>query len=149
MRGSAVRLGKAGEGARSVVVRWLSFFNRAEARADGACMRDWLELPFSNAGRSARLRFNELASRWRRRALGPLRRFTAIVLPVLVVGAVFERHYASWALGLATGAVVALFMSIRDEVPAHIEAWRAGYMGERKTARVLAPLRQQTRSAAA
>lgn len=103
-------------------------------------MRDWLQLPFSHAGASARHRFNELAARWRRRSLKRLRLFTAIVLPALLVGALFERHYGAWALGLATGAVVALFMSIRDEVPAYIEAWRAGYMGERKTARVLAPL---------
>ena len=105
-------------------------------------MRDWLQLQFCGAGGSAQERFGELASRWRRRKLKGLRLFTAVAMPALVVGALFERHYGAWALGLATGSVWGLFISMRDEVPAYIEAWRSGYTGERKTAKVLVPFRR-------
>jgi len=105
-------------------------------------VRDWLYVAFCGAGRGARDRFDELAYRWRRRALGRLRGFVAVLLPVLLVAELLDRHFGAWTLGLVTGAVVAIFMSLRDEAPAYIEAWRSGYEGERKTARVLAPLRR-------
>ena len=106
-------------------------------------MRDWLYLAVCGAGRGAQDRFDELAARWRARTLWRVRVFTGVALAGLVAGALFERHYGALALGAAAGAVVALFMSFRDEVPAHIEYWRFGYTGERKTAKVLAPLRRR------
>ena len=97
---------------------------------------------FCGAGRGARDRFDELAGRWRRRTLGRLRVLVALLLPALAIAELFERHFGAWTLGAVTGAVFAIFLSLRDEVPAHIEHWRSGYEGERKTATVLAPLRR-------
>jgi len=108
----------------------------------GRC-RDWLYLAGSGAGDGARTRFNELARRWRRRALGRLRILTAVLLPVLFAAEVLERHLGAWAIGLATGGLVALYLSMRDEVPARIADWRRGYEGERSTAKVLAPYRRR------
>lgn len=65
----------------------------------------------------------------------------AIVVP-LVVAARLDHHYLSWGLGLAAGGLMALWVSLRETPPPHIENWRTGAQGERRTARVLAPLRR-------
>jgi hypothetical protein len=97
----------------------------------------------TNAGASARTRYRLLARTWRRRALGRLYLFTALVMPPLFVGEIFARHLGSWLLGLAAGGVVSLFVVVRDDVPARIAGWQRGYEGERRTAKQLAGYRHQ------
>lgn len=48
-----------------------------------------------------------------------------------------------WVLGLAMGALVALWIALRDSLPGYIENHRTGAAGERDTARELAPLRRR------
>lgn len=50
------------------------------------------------------------------------------------------RSTLDWSLGIATGAVCAVYIALRDSPPAHIENWRTGAQGERRTARALARL---------
>jgi hypothetical protein len=70
-------------------------------------------------------------------------RVIAILLAApLFAGAVADRHLLSWALGVGIGALVALWVWIGDSPPPHIEQWRTGARGERRTAGALAPLRR-------
>jgi hypothetical protein len=47
----------------------------------------------------------------------------------------------AWVAGGVTGAFLALYLTIRDDwVPSHIQNWRTGAEGERRTARELTPL---------
>ncbi len=106
-------------------------------------MGAWTPVVSSDAGASTRARYRELAARWRRRALKRLYLLVAILLPPLVVAEALARHFGVWMLGLVTGAVVALFISVREEVPERIAKWRRGYEGEQKTAKQLARFRRR------
>ena len=97
----------------------------------------------SNAGSGARERYLQLVRRWRRRALGRLYLLVVLLMPVLVAGEVLARHFWVWFLGGATGGLLALFVCERDNAPARIAKWESGYIGERKTAKELAPLRRR------
>jgi hypothetical protein len=105
-------------------------------------VRDFFYPHRSGAGARAAERFTVLSRRWRRRVLH-VHRLVGLLLAVpLVVGAIVDRHLLSWGLGLALGAVVALWVWISDSPPPHIEHWRTGARGEQRTAKTLAPLRR-------
>lgn len=57
-------------------------------------------------------------------------------------GVVFHTSLADWSLGLALGALLAMWVWIWDSPPEHIDRWRRGADGERRTARRLKPLRK-------
>ena len=49
----------------------------------------------------------------------------------------------AWWLGVGFGAIGASYGTFRELPPHHIDHWRTGAEGERRTARVLAPLRKR------
>jgi hypothetical protein len=60
-----------------------------------------------------------------------------------VVIAVAERHDVwSFAAGAVLGGLIIGLIALLESPPAHIEQWRTGWEGERRTARALAPLRR-------
>lgn len=61
-----------------------------------------------------------------------------------ILAAVVEEH-SRWplTLGLLLGALLAGYIAVLESPPAHIENWRTGSEGERRTARALAPLRRR------
>lgn len=94
-----------------------------------------------SAGRSAQARYERLARQWRGRAIAPVR---WLLIPagsvVFLIEVVAGRSTLDWSLGIAMGAVCALYIALRDSPPAYIENWRTGAQGERRTARALARL---------
>jgi hypothetical protein len=65
--------------------------------------------------------------------------------PVIVAGVAFlilEGHPYSWIAGMASGAFAATWSILRDEPPQYVQNWREGAEGERKTAKVLKPLKR-------
>jgi hypothetical protein len=85
------------------------------------------------AGGSAGQRFKTLAKAWRRRALRPV--FLAcsgLVIGFAIAGTVVTGQAKFW-LGALTGGTMALYMALRESPPWHIEKWRAGEEGERRT----------------
>jgi hypothetical protein len=114
------------------------------ALADTCDVRDWLYLFCCGAGRGARNKYKTGLKRWRRRALGPVRLvFVALTVALFVASRLDHVDITSWMLGLAQGAVLAMYMVLRDSPPPHIEHWRIGLEGEQRTAKVLAPLRRR------
>ena len=51
-----------------------------------------------------------------------------------------DRDYTTWLLGLIMGALVSLYVFVRDDVPAWIERYLHGGLGERRTAKALSSL---------
>jgi hypothetical protein len=68
--------------------------------------------------------------------------YAVIATPILVV-AVLERHNM-WLLGFGVflGMLLGAYVALLESPPGYIENWRTGFEGERRTARVLAPLRR-------
>ena len=105
-------------------------------------MRDWLYPYVCGAGRGAQARHNAAVKRWRRRVLKKLWiPFGGFAL-LLIVLEIASWHLTSWLLGLALGVLIAVYIALRETPPAHIERWRAGAEGERRTAAALATLRR-------
>jgi len=93
-----------------------------------------------------RTKYDETSGRWRKRVFRPVRWvFVGVAVPLIVwsVLAVLAKHpFGIWASGMAFGALVAMYAVLHESPPAHIENWRTGFEGERRTARALAPLRR-------
>jgi hypothetical protein len=71
--------------------------------------------------------------------------FVGLAVPLIMGAAVVGlslRTVWVWLFGLALGVLMTVYLVLRDSPPAYIEHWRTGYQGERRTARVLAPLRR-------
>lgn len=94
------------------------------------------------AGRSAREIFNKQLHAWRKRLWW--RVFLISVLPAVcfLTLAALINGQAKVYLGAAGGASLSLYLWFRDSPPAHIENWRTGSDGERRTDKVLRPLKQ-------
>ena len=107
-------------------------------------MRDWLYSYCCGAGRGARVKHREASGRWRRRVFRHPWLILAALGWVTVLAAVLQEH-SSWpfVLGLLLGALLGGYLAILESPPAHIENWRSGSEGERRTARTLAPLRRK------
>lgn len=105
-------------------------------------MGDWLYPYLCGAGRAAQSRHTAAAKRWRRRVLKKLHIPFGAVAVLLIVLEMTNRDLTSWVLGLALGGLFGIYMALRDSPPAHIENWRTGAEGERRTAGALAPLRR-------
>jgi hypothetical protein len=105
-------------------------------------MRNWLYPYLCGAGRGAQAKHNAAARRWRQRVLRKLQLPFGAVAVLLIVLEATNRDLTSWFLGLALGALIGIYMALRDSPPAHIERWRTGAEGELRTARALAPLRR-------
>jgi len=105
-------------------------------------MRDWLYTYLCGAGRGAQDKHDDAARRWRRRVLRRLQVPFGAVAVLLIVLEMTNRDLTSWCLGLGLGVLIGIYTVLRDSPPAHIERWRRGAEGERRTARSLAPLRR-------
>lgn len=105
-------------------------------------MHDWLYPYACGAGRGAQHKHEIAIKRWRRRVLKKLRVPFGIVALVLIGLEMADRDLTSWFLGLALGALIAVYIAVRETPPAHIERWRTGAEGERRTAGALAALRR-------
>lgn len=111
--------------------------------ADKQDMRDWLYSYYCGAGRGTRMKYRETIKHWRRRAFPRLRLvFVGLAVALFVVARLDHAISAGWVLGLALGAVLAVYIAVRDAPPPNIEKWRTDLEGERRTAKALAPLRR-------
>lgn len=93
------------------------------------------------AGQFAAERFDERNRAWLRRIWWALlvAALSAAVVPVAAAVLLDAPHMPFfWGLALGTGLTMALCLA--SSPPAHIEHWRQGAEGERRTARILRPL---------
>src|SRR6184192_738628 len=90
------------------------------------------------AGRYARERYERGLRAYRRRIRLPL---FIVVIPILafVLGVMVSHKLDRWSLaaGAAVAVAIALSMYTLDEPPQHVQNWRRGAEGERKTERAL------------
>jgi Nuclease-related domain len=95
----------------------------------------------STAGASAFARFADARGRWRRQVMRPALVVAAAPLAVaLVAETVWGTSSLDWALGFLFGAIAGALIWVWDAPPVHIENWRRGAAGERRTARALRAL---------
>jgi hypothetical protein len=107
-------------------------------------VRDWLYPYYCGAGRGAREKYREVHDRWRKRAYRRPRLIYVVLATPMVVVAVLEPHNLwLWGCGLLWGMFLGGYVVLLESPPGHIEHWRMGFEGERRTARVLAPLRRR------
>jgi hypothetical protein len=106
-------------------------------------MRDWLYPYYCGAGRGARLKYDEVSGRWRKRIFRRPRLISVGFAAPIVGVAVLEHHHIwLWMLGVLLGSLLTGYIAISESPPGYIENWRTGYEGEQRTARALAPLRR-------
>lgn len=91
------------------------------------------------AGARAERRYRELRREWSRRVLPRARLVLWPVIGLACLGVNLPSPW-SWITGAVAGSFFALWLEIRDQLPSHIENWKVGAEGERKTARQLASL---------
>ena len=107
-------------------------------------MRDWFYSYYCGTGRSARSKYDEASGRWRKRVFKRVRWiFVGLAVPLIVGTGLAQHRLWIWLFGLALGALMAVYIALRESPPGYIENWRTGYEGERRTARALAPLRRR------
>lgn len=98
----------------------------------------------TKAGHSADAYFRQARDAWRRRVVRRIQPFLLVPATLIFIAQVaWGQHNLSWTLGLAAGGLIAVWVWVRDSPPPHIENWRTGAEGERKTARALKPLERQ------
>lgn len=107
-------------------------------------MRDWLYSCCCGAGRGAHAKYREASGRWRKRVFRRPRLILAVLAGATWLAWVLAGQ-SRWplALGFLFGALLTGYIAILESPPAHIENWRTGSEGERRTARALAPLRRR------
>jgi hypothetical protein len=94
------------------------------------------------AGRSADSRYRELRHAWRERALGPIRRPMLGAAGVLLIVGMVRGLDIDWWLGFGFGTLLVTYVALRESMPDHIEQWRRGAEGERRTAKELRQLKK-------
>ena len=94
------------------------------------------------AGRSAQARYETLRDGWRRRVLPRMRIVIWPLIAITLLGTRLPPPWA-WATGCACGALLSMWLWVRDAVPRHIEQWQDGAEGERRTEKVLRPLERE------
>jgi Nuclease-related domain len=107
-------------------------------------VRDWLYSYRCGAGRGARVKYRAASGRWRKRVFRHPWSILALLAAATILAAAIEAHNL-WPLilGFLLGALLTGYIAILESPPAHIENWRTGSEGERRTAHALAPLRQR------
>lgn len=106
-------------------------------------MPDWLYPYVCGAGEYARKRYRKTSAHWQSRVFRHPRLIVlALCLPILVVAVLERDRWWLLAFGVVGGALLGAYLAILESPPAHIENWRRGFEGERRTARALAPLRR-------
>jgi hypothetical protein len=92
------------------------------------------------AGRSAQAKFRQRHRAWRQRLRRRALIATSVVFVTILPWALVWPSWWRFSLGVAFGAAVAFYLCIMDEPPEHVDRWRRGSGGERRTARALRPL---------
>jgi hypothetical protein len=93
------------------------------------------------AGEFADHRFRERRRVWRRRIWWVFPLGAALVFGITVsLGFLFGRSHMQFYVGFGSGAALMLVLAFVDAPPHHVERWRRGAQGERRTARVLRSL---------
>jgi hypothetical protein len=92
------------------------------------------------AGKSARKVYLQRQRIWRDRVRGRALLASALVFALILPLTLISPSWWRFDLGLALGAAMAFYMAIMDELPEHVDRWRRGSGGERRTARALRPL---------
>jgi Nuclease-related domain len=106
-------------------------------------VRDWLYPFYCGAGRGARAKYREVHGHWRKRVFRrPRLIYVVLAAPIVILGRVEHYNVWLWSLGVGLNLLLGAYMAIIESPPTHIENWRAGFEGERLTARTLAPLRR-------
>lgn len=109
--------------------------------ADKGGVRDWLYSYYCGAGRGARKKYREIHSHWRKRVFRrPRLIYVALATPLLAIGDIAHASLWVWLASIWLSAILGAFIAVVESPPAHIENWRTGFEGERRTARALAPL---------
>lgn len=106
-------------------------------------MRDWLYPYYCGAGRGAREKYREIHAHWQKRVFRrPRLIYVALATPLLAIACIAHASVWIWLASISLSTILGAFMAIVESPPAHIENWRTGFEGERRTARALAPLRR-------
>jgi hypothetical protein len=106
-------------------------------------MRDWFYSYYCGAGRGARSKYDEVSGRWRKRIFRrPQLISVGLAAPIVAVAVLEHHHVWLWMFGVLLGSLLTGYIALSESPPAYIENWRTGFEGERRTARVLAPLRR-------
>jgi hypothetical protein len=95
----------------------------------------------ARAGASAAALYHEHKRAWQRRnrKLFVILRLVVAVFVVATFGAAWP-HVWPWMGGLAAGAILALYLAVRESPPPWIENYQIGAAGEERTAKTLEPL---------
>ena len=96
------------------------------------------------AGGYAEQRYRRGRARWQARTNVLLGVCFGPLILVGLAGAILEPHLLTWAAGVAFGLGLGAWIVMRESPPAHVENWRIGAEGERKTARTLRALNPST-----
>jgi hypothetical protein len=92
-------------------------------------------------GQFAEERFELRRRAWQRRIWWVLPLVVVVVFaPAVAIAAIVNPAHIDLYAGLAVGAAAAMALCCLDSPPQHIERWRTGAEGEKKTARALRPL---------
>ena len=92
-------------------------------------------------GQFAEERFKLRRRAWQRRIWWVLPLVVVVLFaPALAIAAVLDPAHVEFSIGLAIGAAAAMALCCLDAPPQHIERWRTGAEGEKRTARALRPL---------
>jgi hypothetical protein len=92
------------------------------------------------AGRSSRAVYLRRQRVWRDRVRARAVLAAALVFVLILPLALISQSWWRFDLGVACGAALAMYLMVMDEPPEHVDRWRRGYGGERRTARALRPL---------
>jgi hypothetical protein len=110
----------------------------------GVCV-DWRRVAATTIdrrpGQFAEERFKARRKAWLRRVWWafPLAGLVVVATTVGLALALTPKHPA-FLIGFGVGAAVGMVMALLDSPPAHVERWRSGAEGEKRTARAARPL---------
>jgi hypothetical protein len=68
--------------------------------------------------------------------------YVVLATPIAVLGFMEHRSLWLWSLSVGLSMLLGAYIALIESPPARIENWKTGFEGERRTARVLAPLRR-------
>jgi len=94
-------------------------------------------------GTYAKERFRHGARAWRRRVLRAPQVGLVAAATVTLAGGLLVEGVAKLVFGFVAGAFAMALVALRDLIPPHVERWRRGWEGERRTGRVLRTLERR------
>jgi hypothetical protein len=109
-----------------------------QSASRGSDSHDMADVSTRSAGEFADRRFRERRRAWRRRIWWAFPLGAVLVLGIAVfVGFVFAHSVLAFYVGFGCGAALALVVAFIDSPPQHVERWRRGAEGERRSVRAL------------